>query len=162
MHNHAKGFTLIELLVVIAIIGILSSVVIASLSSARLRANDTAAYASANEILKMIAACAIDGGKITVPDSTTAPTNSLCTLGASYGTWPKPMSGWALNQGITTTGESNLLGINRVSGNFTHTTMYCGYHNSWAGYCGTVHVGMCRVATDFSCARYNSSTAVWE
>ena len=45
-----KGFTLVELLVVIAIIGILSSVVITSLNSARIRARDAKRVSDINQI----------------------------------------------------------------------------------------------------------------
>ena len=50
MQNTKRGFTLIELLVVIAIIGILSSVVLASLNSARRKGRDARRIADLKQI----------------------------------------------------------------------------------------------------------------
>jgi type IV pilus assembly protein PilA len=50
MFKNKKGFTLIELLVVIAIIGILASIVLASLNSARKKSRDARRIADIKEI----------------------------------------------------------------------------------------------------------------
>jgi prepilin-type N-terminal cleavage/methylation domain-containing protein len=60
--KNARGFTLIELLVVIAIIGILSSVVLASLNSARADARDSRRAQDMAQIRTALELCANDEG----------------------------------------------------------------------------------------------------
>jgi prepilin-type N-terminal cleavage/methylation domain-containing protein len=63
------AFTLIELLVVIAIVGLLSSVVFASLNSARAKARDAQRLASVREIQKALEMYYADFGRYPDPGS---------------------------------------------------------------------------------------------
>ncbi len=54
LSNTKRGFTLIEILVVIAIIGILSSVVLASLATSRAKARDARRIADLEEVKKAL------------------------------------------------------------------------------------------------------------
>lgn len=81
--KHSRGFTLIELLVVIAIIGILSSVVLASLNSARSKGNDAAIKSNLNNT-RAQAAIYYDTPQNygTVADDAVA-TNATCSLAST-------------------------------------------------------------------------------
>ena len=101
INRNNRGFTLIELLVVIAIIGILSSVVLASLNSARVKAR----IASAQQTLRSIQAgaliCINDGlavGSLVVPSSTNNGGGAAICTGSTTN-WLALPTGWVYTLG---------------------------------------------------------------
>ena len=80
MRHTSRGFTLIELLVVIAIIGILSSVVLASLNTARSKGNDAAVRSNLANARAQAELFYDDNGDKYV--GTVGSSNDLCAPGA--------------------------------------------------------------------------------
>lgn len=82
-NKHQKGFTLIELLVVIAIIGLLASVVLLALNSARAKSRDAKRLADIRQLQTALELFYNDAGGYP-PATSSAPGNSGTVLFTAY------------------------------------------------------------------------------
>jgi prepilin-type N-terminal cleavage/methylation domain-containing protein len=88
-----KGFTLIELLVVIAIIGLLSSVVLLSLNSAREKARNARRVADARQIVGALELYYDSQTSSTYPVTAANVKTDLVSYLATWPTYPTPAGG---------------------------------------------------------------------
>jgi prepilin-type N-terminal cleavage/methylation domain-containing protein len=104
-----KGFTLIELLVVIAIIGILSSIALVNLNSARVKARIASAEGTMGSLVSAVVLCqdqpstimcntasgAVCGSAAGADSTPSAGQNICASANAGVGTWPTLPANWS-------------------------------------------------------------------
>jgi prepilin-type N-terminal cleavage/methylation domain-containing protein len=139
--GHMKGFTLIELLVVIAIIGVLSSVVLASLNTARTKGADTAVKSNMANVraqAELIYDTDSDYDAVCGANSTTQSTivagmlSAAGTAGGGTAVCGKPATGvasaWAASAPLKTSGHycvDSTGAARSISAAISATTVVC-------------------------------------
>lgn len=149
IHTDKRGFTLIELLVVIAIIGILSSVVLVSLNTARAKARDAKRLADIHQLQNALEIYYTSNGHY--PDVCGAASN-----GAYAAPWPTLLSSAYI-------GKMPYDPINTVN---QYGYYYCSQYkpNGSCGYMQTVGVNtnyILATRLEYSSASVNSCSGVF-
>ena len=120
--NNKKGFTLIELLVVIAIIGLLSTMSVLALNSARARARDAKRIADIKQIQTALEMYYNDNN--TYPEAAVATTTALVPYLKTWPTAPLPVDG-----GTSCEGKNDytytFYGGSSGTGSATYALSYC-------------------------------------
>lgn len=131
-----RGFTLIELLVVISIIGLLSSIVLTSLESARLKARDSKRKSDIIQIARALKLYYDDFGNYTQPENMCDDTSyggGTCSNPVYNGDWPVQSD----LRDLVTQGYLPTLPVDPVNSNFYNYR----YEPSNPGQCRTGNAG---------------------
>lgn len=152
-NNKQKGFTLIELIIVIAIIGILSSVILIGVNSAKEKARDARRKMEINQIEKALVFYAEQFGQFPnedTCDSSIGTCTNECPCVPNQTNWP-PNSGIA--NGLSTDGFMKIMPKDPIN-NSTYYYWYepccnqdCGNGNQCIGKCCEYTIGASKMET---------------